>query len=165
MFWFLLLIKNFRNLSTFCIKCWYWDWLCWGLMTCQPLWVILCCVPEKGSKEIVGKRWKRGTGKKEKQVWNGRNRRNKNIPPSTFTYYKDSRPCPNVSQYQLDAPVTQDTWHLCTTQPPPPREREKRARRDSRGDERETGKKEEQEWKWRNRRNKNIPLYHYLLQG
>ena len=25
--------------------------------------------------------------------------------PSTFTCYKDSRPCPSVSQYQLDAPV------------------------------------------------------------
>ena len=22
-------------------------WLCWGLMTCQPLWVILCSLPEK----------------------------------------------------------------------------------------------------------------------
>ena len=32
----------------------------------------------------------------------GRNRRNKN---STLTCYKDSRPCPTVSQYQLDAPV------------------------------------------------------------
>ena len=28
------------------------DWLCWGLMTHQPLWVILCCLPEKGRKEI-----------------------------------------------------------------------------------------------------------------
>ena len=26
--------------------------------------------------------------------------------PSTLTYYKDSRPCPTVSQYQLDAPLT-----------------------------------------------------------
>ena len=26
--------------------------------------------------------------------------------PSTLTCYKDSRPCPTVSQYQLDAPVT-----------------------------------------------------------
>ena len=25
--------------------------------------------------------------------------------PSTLTHYKDSRPCPTVSQYQLDAPV------------------------------------------------------------
>ena len=26
--------------------------------------------------------------------------------PSTLTCYKDSRPCPSISQYQLDAPVT-----------------------------------------------------------
>ena len=38
--------------------------------------------------------------------------------PSTLTLYKDSRPCPTVSQYQLDAPVTQDTRHLRTTRPP-----------------------------------------------
>ena len=28
------------------------DWLCWGLTTRQPLWVILCHLPEKGRKEI-----------------------------------------------------------------------------------------------------------------
>ena len=27
-------------------------WLCWGLTTHQPLWVILCHLPEKGRKEI-----------------------------------------------------------------------------------------------------------------
>ena len=32
--------------------------------------------------------------------------------PSTLTCYKDSRPCPTVSQYQLDAPVSQVTRHL-----------------------------------------------------
>ena len=30
---------------------WY-NWLCWGLTTRQPLWVILCRLPEKGRKEI-----------------------------------------------------------------------------------------------------------------
>ena len=47
-----------------------------------------------------------------------------------------------------------------------PREREKRDR-NSRGDEREGrgGKRNEQEWKGRNRINKIIPLYAYLLQG
>ena len=45
-------------------------------------------------------REERGTGMKVK-------RRNKQKHfPSTLTRYKDSRPCPNVSQYQLDAPVT-----------------------------------------------------------
>ena len=28
------------------------DGLCWCLMTRQPLWVILCRLPEKGRKEI-----------------------------------------------------------------------------------------------------------------
>ena len=28
------------------------DWLCWGLTTRQPLWVILCRLPEKGRSEI-----------------------------------------------------------------------------------------------------------------
>ena len=32
---------------------WPLDCLCWGLMTRQPLWVILCHLPEKGRKEIV----------------------------------------------------------------------------------------------------------------
>ena len=32
----------------------------------------------------------------------------------TLTCYKDNRPCPTVSQYQLDAPVT---WHLRTLYP------------------------------------------------
>ena len=31
--------------------------------------------------------------------------------PSTLTCHMDNRPCPTVSQYQLDAPVTQDTRH------------------------------------------------------
>ena len=26
--------------------------LCWGLTTCQPLWVILCPLPEKGRRQI-----------------------------------------------------------------------------------------------------------------
>ena len=28
--------------------------------------------------------------------------------PSTLTCYKDSKPCPTVTQYQLDAPMTLD---------------------------------------------------------
>ena len=32
---------------------WNWiDWLCLGLTTHQPLWVILCRLPEKGRKKI-----------------------------------------------------------------------------------------------------------------
>ena len=36
----------------FCIPANSMDWLCWGLTTRQPLWVILCRLPEKGRKEI-----------------------------------------------------------------------------------------------------------------
>ena len=28
------------------------NWLCWRLTTRQPLWVILCCLPEKERREI-----------------------------------------------------------------------------------------------------------------
>ena len=51
------------------------DWLSWGLTTHQPLWVILCRLPEKGRKEIEeiaeemkerNREW-RGTGMKEKK--------------------------------------------------------------------------------------------------
>ena len=58
------------------------DWLCWGLTTRQPLWVILCRLPEKGRKEIeeIVDEMKERTGKKEEQEWEWRNRRNKNIP-------------------------------------------------------------------------------------
>ena len=38
---------NFTSVNFWLID-WLIDWLCWGLMTCQPLWVILCCLPEKG---------------------------------------------------------------------------------------------------------------------
>ena len=49
--------------------------LCWCLTTCQPLWVILCRLPEKGRKEIeeiveeIKERAKeeRGTGMKVKK--------------------------------------------------------------------------------------------------
>ena len=51
------------------------DGLCWGLRTRQPLWVILCRLPERGRKEIEEiveemkeKDWEeRGTGMKVKK--------------------------------------------------------------------------------------------------
>ena len=53
----------------------FFDWLCWGLTTRQPLRVILCRLPEKGRKEIEERveemkerdREERGTGKKVKK--------------------------------------------------------------------------------------------------
>ena len=52
-----------------------YDWLCWGLTTRQPLWIILCRLPEKGRKEIEeiveemkeGGKEERGTGMKVKK--------------------------------------------------------------------------------------------------
>ena len=38
-------IFSAKNINVF-------DWLCWGLTTRQPSWVILCRLPEKGRKVI-----------------------------------------------------------------------------------------------------------------
>ena len=65
-------------------------------------------LPEEGRKEIEkiveemkeGDREERGTGMKVKK------QKKQKHSPSTLTCYKDSRPCPTVSQYQSDAPVT-----------------------------------------------------------
>ena len=53
-------------------------------MTPQPLWVILCQLPEKGRKEIeeiVEEIKERDREEKKEQEWKWCNRRNKNIPP------------------------------------------------------------------------------------
>ena len=60
--------------------CWVFDWLCWGLTTRQPLWFILCHLPEKGRNEIVEEMKGRDREERE-QEWNWRNRRNKKKPP------------------------------------------------------------------------------------
>ena len=52
-------------------------------MTRQHLWVILCCLPEKGRKEVEEileemkdrNREERGTGKKEEQEFLGKNKK------------------------------------------------------------------------------------------
>ena len=100
---------------------WLIDWLCWGLKTHQPLWVILCHLPEKGRREIEEtveemKERDRGEGKI--------NEREETEEIKTFILYPDLlqgqqalSKC--ISQYQLDAPVTYDTWHHLTTQPTP----------------------------------------------
>ena len=69
------LTTNLRQLRNF-------DWLCWVLMTCQPLWVILFRLPEKGRKEIeeIVEEMKERIGKKKEQEWKWRNRRNKTFP-------------------------------------------------------------------------------------
>ena len=66
-----LKINCYRRDNIFPIIC----LLCWGLTTCQPLWVILCRLPEKGRKETEEtaeemkerNREERGTGMKVKK--------------------------------------------------------------------------------------------------
>ena len=69
---------------------------------------ILCRLPEKGRKK--DRRDSRGD---EREGLGRKRNRNESeeteeikTSPSIITCYKDSRPCPTVSQYQLDAPVT-----------------------------------------------------------
>ena len=49
----------------------YIDWLCWGLTTRQPLWVMLSRLSENGRKEIVEK-------KKERDKQGRKRNRNEN---------------------------------------------------------------------------------------
>ena len=72
----------------------------WGLTKRQPLWVILCHLPEKGRK--IAEEMK-NEGQERKRNRNG-SEETEEI--KTFPATKDNRPCPTVSQYQLDAPVT-----------------------------------------------------------
>ena len=96
--------------------------LCWGLMTCQPLWVILCHLPEKGRKETEETVEEIRTGKKQEWKW-----RNKNIPPLPLPATR------KVSLAQLQASISWTTqWNktydtfATSTHSPSPIEREKR---------------------------------------
>ena len=82
------------------------DWLCWGLMTSQSLWAILCRLPEKGRREIeeiVEKKKERDRG--EMKMNESEETEEIITFPSTLTCCKDSGPWPTVSQSQLDALV------------------------------------------------------------
>ena len=67
-------INKLTSLANKCDAETIFDWLCWGLTTRQPLWVILCRLPEKGRKETeeIAEEMKerdregRGTGMKVK---------------------------------------------------------------------------------------------------
>ena len=69
-----------------------WFWLCWGLTTCQPLWIILCRLSEKGRWEIeetveeMNERDRRESGKWMKVK---KQKKYKHIP-STLTCCMDS---------------------------------------------------------------------------
>ena len=71
-------------------------------MTDQPLWVILCPLPEKGKKEIGDEREVQGRKR-------NRNEREGTEEiktfPSILTCYKDSKPkCPTISQLSVGWP-------------------------------------------------------------
>ena len=78
-----------------------------GLATAQRFWVILCRIPEKGRREIeeVFEEMKDRIRGERKMNGSEETEEIKTFPLS-LTCCKNSRPCPTVSQYQLDAPVT-----------------------------------------------------------
>ena len=75
-------------------------------MTCQPLWVILCHLPEKGRREIEEIVEMKERDKGERKMNESERTEEIKTFPLYLTCCKDSRPCLTVSQYQLDAPVT-----------------------------------------------------------
>ena len=91
--------------------------MCCGLTTCQPLWVILCRLPEKGRKEIeeIVDRYRKGRkrNRNEREETEGI----KAFPFTHTCYDKDSKPSPTLSQYQLDAPVSITKTYLYNFDP------------------------------------------------
>ena len=88
------------------LKIQMFDWLCWGLTTCQPR--------ERENRDRRDSRGdeREGQGRKRK-INESEETEEIKISPSTLTCCKDRRPYPTVSQYQI-----QDTRHLCLTQSP-----------------------------------------------
>ena len=82
--------------------------MCWGLTARQPLWVILCRLPEKGRKEEeeIVEEMKERDGEERRSGMKVKQLKKQKQFPSTLTCFKDIWPCPTGSQYQLDAPVT-----------------------------------------------------------
>ena len=73
--------------------------LCWGLTTCQPLWVILCHLLEKEERDRRDSRGDEREGQGVKRNRNENEETEENHSLSTLTCYKNSRPCPiaNIS--------------------------------------------------------------------
>ena len=110
--------------------------MCWGLTTRQPLWVILCRLPEKGRKEIeeIVEEMKERDREERRTI--------------------------------LIVLGLNDTSTLVGHFVSSPREREKRDRRESRGDEREgQGRKRNRNESEETEEIKTFPLYPYPLQG
>ena len=79
-------------------------------MICQTLWVILCHLPEKGRKEIeeiVEELKERDREERQTLMKVKKTEEIKASPPHLpLSATKASRPCPTVSQFGLDTPVT-----------------------------------------------------------
>ena len=78
----------------------------WGLTTRQPLWVILCRLPEQGRREIeeiVEEVKKRDRG--ERKMNESEGTEEKKFPPLPLPAASTAG-LVQLSQYQLDAPVT-----------------------------------------------------------
>ena len=95
-------------------------WLCWGLRHVNHC-VSFCVVSQrKGEKEKRDSREdeREGQGRSRKM-----NESEETVEVKPFPLYphllNGSRPWPTANQYQLDAPVTQDTRHFCLALPTP----------------------------------------------
>ena len=75
-----------------------------GFNDTSILWVILCRLREREKRD---RRNSRGDEREEQGRKRSRNESEEaeemKTFPSALTYYKDSRPCPTVSLYQLNA--------------------------------------------------------------
>ena len=111
--------SNFGNRSR-----WQWHQICFPRVTAVAFRVLkvnatltLVGYFELSSreKEKRDRRDSRGDESKgKKRNWNEREETEEiKTFPSTLTCYKDKKPCPTVSQYQLDSFLMKDTWHLC----------------------------------------------------
>ena len=60
---------------------------------------------KRGRRDSRGEEMKEGQGRKRNRNGSEETEEIKHFP-STLTYYKNSRPCPAISQYQLDSPMT-----------------------------------------------------------
>ena len=74
---------------------------CWRLMTRQPLWTILCHLPEIGRIEIV-EEMKEGQVRREDE-WQTSVKKQKHSP-STLTCCKDSRALPKCKPISVGCP-------------------------------------------------------------
>ena len=78
-------LKRYQQLLTY-----HWSlWMCWCLMTHQPLWVILCHLPEKGrqeTEEIVEEIIKRNSEERGKWM-KVKKQKNYRHPSSIITCY------------------------------------------------------------------------------